>query len=157
MTTALHPKRRAIPLSVKLDVALRALGVKASDIDWSHEPALELRAINDDGTDWKPPQHDPAFLLIRKRAEHDHITFKDNGTGRGDLTAIAHARGVRDDQRLHQAKLAVKAGDDDSAAELRASVENSGRLRHAHKIPARANAWPQGRKIPSRGFQRGKS
>ena len=87
MTHHSLPKRRPIPLHVKLDVALRALGLKESEIDWSHEPALGLRAIRDDGTDWSPAQHDPDFIFIRKSPEHDHITFKNNGTGRGDLTA----------------------------------------------------------------------
>lgn len=102
------PKRKAIPLHVKLAVALAALGVKESQIDWSHEPALGLRAINDAGTDYKPPQLDPAFIFIRPRADHDEITFKDNGTGRGDLTAIAYVKNTAAAQRNHQAVMAAK-------------------------------------------------
>lgn len=104
------PTRRAIPLSVKLDVALRALGLHGIAIDWSHEPALELRAINDEGTDWKPPQHDPAYIFIRRKAEHAEITFKDNGTGRGDLTAIAHSKRLVQSQHAHGARMAAKMG-----------------------------------------------
>ena len=102
------PRRKSIPLGVKLAVALRALGVKASEIDYSHEPALGLRAINDDGTDYKPAQLDPEFIFIRARAAHDEITFKDNGTGRGDLTAIAHVRRTASKHGAHVQRIAAK-------------------------------------------------
>jgi|SRR6185437_3649151 len=104
------PPRRALPLSVKLQVALRALGLRESEIDWSHEPALQLRAVNDQGTDYDPPQHDPAFIFIRKRADHDHITFKDNGTGRGDISAIAHVRRSTRKHNEHIARMQAKLG-----------------------------------------------
>src|SRR6185437_515105 len=104
------PPRRALPLSVKLQVALRALGLRESEIDWSHEPALQLRAINDHGTDYDPPQHDPRFIEIRSRAAHKHITFTDNGTGRGDITAIAQARKVRSANSQHIARMQAKLG-----------------------------------------------
>jgi hypothetical protein len=86
------PARRPIPLATKLKVALKALGVTEDQIDWSHEPALALRMYND--FDYEPPQHDPAYIVIRSKADHARITFKDNGTGRGDLTAIAHSKRV---------------------------------------------------------------
>lgn len=92
------PARRTIPLSIKLAVALRALGVKASDINWSHEPALGLRAINEDGTDYDPPQHDPEYIFIRTKVQHSHITNKNNGTGRSDKGAIAHVRHLTEAQ-----------------------------------------------------------
>ncbi|MCC6776692.1 MAG: hypothetical protein IT537_08660 [Hyphomicrobiales bacterium] len=89
-------------------VALRALGLAGKDIDWSHEPALELRAINEAGTDYDPPQHDPRFIEIRTRVEHKHITFTDNGTGRGDITAIAHRRKVTDAEQEFRRRMLVK-------------------------------------------------
>lgn len=106
------PRRKSIPLGVKLAVALRALGVKESEIDWSHEPALGLRAINEDGTDYVPPQLDPEFIFIRKREKHDEITFKDNGTGRGDLTAIAHVKRSAQKHADHMARMDAKASGD---------------------------------------------
>jgi hypothetical protein len=126
------PARRPIPLGTKLAVALAALGVRESDIDWSHEPALGLRAINDDGTDYVPAQHDPAFIFIRPRADHDRITFKDNGTGRGDLTAIAHVKRASRKHHQHLAAIAAKLLGGDPPA------------------PAR-----KVRKIVSRGFEKG--
>lgn len=115
------PPRRALPLSVKLAVALRALGVRESEIDWSHEPALQLRAINEAGTDYVPPQHDPEFLFIRPRADHDRITFKDNGTGRGDLSAIAHVRRSTRKHNDHIARMQAKLGMNPAPAPKRGS------------------------------------
>lgn len=126
------PARKPLPLSVKLAVALRALKVSESDIDWSHEPALGLRAVDDSGKDYIPPQHDPAFIFIRPRADHDRITFKDNGTGRADLTAIAHVKRVRKREAGHLAVLTAKL------------------LGEEPPGPARRK-----RKIASRGFDKG--
>lgn len=131
MTHAVPPRRKP-SLSVKLAVALRALGVAEAEIDWSHEPALGLRAINDDGTDYKPPQNDPNYLFIRKRAEHDAITFKNNGTGRGDITTIAKVKRLTKEQEEFRRKvLARPCG--------------------AKRTPT--GNWPPGRKIQSRGFR----
>lgn len=100
------PPRRQIPLAVKLEVALRALGLKESEIDWSHEPALQLRAY--DRHDYSPAQHDPAFIFIRRKAAHAEITFKDNGTGRGDLTAIAHSKRLTKKEEEFRRRLLAK-------------------------------------------------
>jgi hypothetical protein len=128
------PPRRPLPLSVKLSVALRALGVKETEIDWSHEPALQLRAY--DERDYSPAQHDPGFIFIRRKAEHAAITFKDNGTGRGDLTAIAHVKRLgRKEEEFRRRLLAKDSGE--PAREQR-----------------RKHQWPKGQKIRSRGFQR---
>jgi hypothetical protein len=115
MTPRPAPARKPLPLSAKLAVALRTLGVTESDIDWSHEPALGLRAINEAGTDYLPAQHDPAFIFIRTREIHDAITFKDNGTGRGDLTAIAHVKRVGKKHEGHLAAIAAKLLGDEAA------------------------------------------
>ena len=40
-----------------------------------HEPALELRPINADGTDWEPPQHDPRYLYAELVACHKRETY----------------------------------------------------------------------------------
>lgn len=136
------PIRRPIPLSVKLDVALRALGLKPGEINWSHEPALELRPINDDGSDWKPGQHDPDYLFLRSKPEHDRITFKDNGTGRGDLTAIAHTKRLVKRQQEHGARIAARVYGEPAPV-----------TRPKRKIASRGFS-PGHRKLQSRGFQR---
>lgn len=148
MTHHSLPKRRPIPLHVKLDVALRALGLKESEIDWSHEPALGLRAIRDDGTDWSPAQHDPDFIFIRKSPEHDHITFKNNGTGRGDLTAIAHVKRTVAKDTHHKAVMAAKAsGNDPPATKRRKAKIQSPGFKDQHRPLRGRNSFE--RKQPS--------
>lgn len=131
MSARQSPRRRKIPDSVKVQVLLRMLGLQGAVINWSHEPALELRAINEDGTDFKPPQHDPNYIFARTKAEHDHITFKDNGTGYSDATAIAKSRRVTDAQEEFRRRVLAR----DASA----------------PTPERKRSnWPQGRKIQSR-------
>lgn len=109
--TGSAPTRRAISVGTKLAVALRKLGVKPSEIDWSHEPALGLRAINDAGTDYVPAQHDPDYIFIRSKPEHSKLTNKDNGTGRSDKGAIAHVRHLTKDQEEFRRRLLAKGAD----------------------------------------------
>lgn len=104
-----RPPRRKIPDRVKAEVLLRALGLRGVAINWSHEPALELRAINDAGTDYVPAQLDPAYIFCRPKEDHDKLTFKDNGTGRSDLGAIAHVRRSAKKHAAHLARMDAKA------------------------------------------------
>jgi hypothetical protein len=143
MAVADAPRRKPIPDRVKVQVLLRALGKTLSRIDWSHEPALQLRAINDAGTDYKPAQLDPNYIEIRDKPDHAVITFKNNGTGRGDITEIAHVRRRTRKHVEHEARIAAKV-----------TGETAPVPRRTAKIPARANPWPKGQKIRSRGFQR---
>lgn len=136
MTDLPSPRRKAVPATVQVQVLLRMLGLKGKKINWSHEPALELRAINEAGTDWDPPQHDPDFIFARTKEDHDRLTFKDNGTGRGDLPAIAHSRRVTRKQEEHVRRMQAKLGMNPAPAAKRKSN------------------WSKGRKLQSRGFER---
>lgn len=49
-----------------------------SAVEWDHVPALRLRDINEDGTDYIPPQNDPRYLVGRCRQSHRKKT---SGTG----------------------------------------------------------------------------
>ena len=68
-------KRRYIPLSVRLKVALRQLaeakGCDVSELRLDHDPALNWRPKNARGTDTVPPANDPKHLVYR-REEGDH-------------------------------------------------------------------------------------
>ena len=101
--------RKVIPLHVKLQVALRqGLGVKESEINWSHEPALADRRWDEEKQDTVPGQHDPDYIFIRAKSEHDRITYQDNGTGRGDLQMVAHNKRVRRKNAAHLARMETK-------------------------------------------------
>lgn len=142
---SIAPRRKRIPDSVKLCVALLALGKKPSEIDWSHEPALGLRAINEAGTDYDPPQLDPRYLFIRDRAEHDHLTFEDNGTGRGDLTAIAHVKRTVRKQAEHQARVAAKVTGEEPPPRRRKQAIRSGGFDKGHRPMRSRNTFQQRR------------
>lgn len=75
-------KRRTPPLSIKLEGALaqievlmRKLGMIPEEVvvsgwDFDHDPALELRSVDDATGAHIPHQHDVRFLVWRPRQEH---------------------------------------------------------------------------------------
>ena len=114
------PKRKPIPLRAKLEACLRLLGLPP-DVEWDHCPALQLRPIRPDGTDWEPGQHDPAHLEPLTKAAHLLKTTGRKGlsklsiTGNGDVSRIAKGKRLRGETK-----------------------------------PKPKRPWPQGRKIESR-------
>lgn len=57
--------RKAIPVGVKLHAALLLLGFTEDQIpqlQWDHEPALGLRAIDDETGEMTPAPNDPRFI-----------------------------------------------------------------------------------------------
>jgi hypothetical protein len=108
--------RKAIPLSVKLAVALRMLGFEGP-VDFDHDPALALREWDEAAGDFIPPQHDPNFIVIRTKAEHRAKTGGRKGEQRStsygsDQHAIAKLdRLTEDQQKFRQRLLAKDAGE----------------------------------------------
>ncbi len=140
-----RPKRKAIPLSVKVEICLRLLGIDPADVQWDHAPALELRPVNDDGTDFDPPQHSAAHIQPLSRAAH---AAKTNGPAhdksQSDKGRIAHTK------RLERSRFDIEVqvatlGADSLLSDWHPSI-------YAASKPKRA--WPKGRRIESRGFQR---
>ena len=79
-----RPKRKAIPQWVKsyVNTAQRGRCLECGDLlgpdkQFDHRPALILRKINEDGTDYIPPQNDPHFI----EALHDRCHLE-RTTGR---------------------------------------------------------------------------
>lgn len=101
-------KRPHIPLRVQLDAALFQLGLDPRKAELDHDPALQLRAYDEATGKYNPDANNPRFLVWRSAESHAQKTFKDNGTGRGDLTAMAVSRKVRTAHELHQARMAAK-------------------------------------------------
>lgn len=62
-------------------------------VDWDHDPALRRRDINKDGTDYVPPQLDPAYIVGRCHASHLVKTSGAGATTAGsDIGAIKKER-----------------------------------------------------------------
>ncbi|GGC70437.1 hypothetical protein [Chelatococcus reniformis] len=107
------PKRKRPPLLVQLHAALRQLGLEPDECELDHDPALGIRAVNADGTDWDPPQHDERYLVWRPKREHDVKTFGPGGekritTAGGDIHRIAKLRRLTTEQEEHRRRMLGK-------------------------------------------------
>ncbi len=147
-----RPKRRAIPLRVKLASALifagfdpraaaKAAGIplpyrdplfgeniiagEFDPIEFDHDPSRELRADRGDLLGLMPHDDDPRHIVPRLKAPHRVKTS-------ADQTAIAKTK------RLEAGRLVT-------------GFELTTRLRSMDK-PKPKRAWPKGRKMQSRPF-----
>ena len=118
-----RPKRRAPPERLKLEIYLRQNGrcyrtgerlPSVYHCQFDHEPPLDLRPVNDDGTDYVPAQHDPAYLFAvlpgghkaktnGKAVEKKHLLRADHDQGR-----IAKTRSLRTSHQEHLDRQAKK-------------------------------------------------
>lgn len=107
------PKRKKVPDRVALAVALRQLGFEPHEVELDHDPALGLRKVREDGTDWEPSQHDPKYLVWRPKADHKVKTFGTPATTAGsDIHQIAKAKRLaRSEQEFRDRILAKDRGE----------------------------------------------
>lgn len=104
-------RRKAIPAMVKLEVALRALGLSIKRVRFDHEPALELRPLNAEGTDTVPPANDPLFIQILTVEDHAEKTFGTKATTAGsDINKIAKHRRITREQEEYRRRMLAKTG-----------------------------------------------
>lgn len=140
-------KRRYIPLSVRLKVALRQLaeakGCLVKDLQLDHDPALNFRPMNARGSDTVPPANSPVHLIYRvQEGDHKVKTFGPGGEKR------IHTRGsdVSEPGRL------------DRIAANRAEFQRRMKMNPAQRAAERerqTSKWPKGRGFPkSRGFDK---
>jgi hypothetical protein len=87
--------RRHMPLSVKLDSALHALGLLGMEIQWDHSPPLAMRPVDPVTGDTIPPANDPRYISPMIKDLH---RVKTNGNAAtcadGDIHKIAKARRI---------------------------------------------------------------
>jgi len=106
-----RPPRAYIPIDVKREAANNQGGVCAcgcgtpcwadawrekpreSLVQWDHDPALRRRDVNEEWTDYVPPQLDPAYIVGRCAASHLVKTSGSGATTAGtDIGAIKKDR-----------------------------------------------------------------
>jgi len=106
------PKRRAIPAKIKAEVRKRQGGKCGCRqncgarlppdgkglVQLQHDPALALRPINDAGTDWIPPQHDPDHIYAELTTCHRRETYQ----GKSGAAVIGSDRYEIDKMRRHE-------------------------------------------------------
>ncbi len=149
-------KRPHMPLSVKLEAAIRQLGLDPADVEFDHDPALEMRQCDywHDGSGMKiiyrPDANDPRYIVIRSKADHKRKTF---GTGKpreGDIKTIAHTRRLTKKEEAFRQRLLAKTKAEDAASDIPGKGSWQGFMFIEEK-PVRKP------KIKSRGFpKRGK-
>jgi hypothetical protein len=139
--------RKAIPLSVKVEVLLRMLGLKGVPINWDHDPALALREWDADSGDFIPPQLDPDYIFAKPQLEHRTKTTGRKGEKRStsygsDAHAIAKLDRLTPAAEDFRRRMLAKAPGEPAPE----------RERPKHRIPSRP--FPKGgRKLQSRGFR----
>jgi hypothetical protein len=84
-----RPKRKAIPIGVKLAACERKLRelLGCDRIEYNHEPALIFRDVAPDGRDYIPAQNDPAYIDPISAEAHKRHT---NGTAATSLGSVKH-------------------------------------------------------------------
>lgn len=147
-----RPKRKAIPDKVKLEVVLRqegrcpACGERLgllSGLNFDHRPAIINRPVNEDGTDYVPPQLDPEHIeAIHIKPCHDVRTNGPGGEKR-ITTAGSDKHIARKNDRLQEAQ-----------AEFRERLLAKGEPRDPPERSEKRSLFPPGRKLQSRGFEK---
>jgi hypothetical protein len=159
-----RPKRKAIPDRIKLEVVLRQdgrcthcgerLGTLAVT-QFDHRPSIINRDVNEDGTDYVPPQLDPEHI----EAIHGVPCHRERTVGRGGekrTTVAGSDIHIRDKtRRLVEKRLAREATapnliDPISELEPVAKKPKSGNSPNKRKLQS-ANRWPPKKpKVPYR-------
>lgn len=133
--------RPHMPLSVKLEAAIRQLGLDPACVDFDHDPALGLREFNEETKIYTPGANDPRFITVRARDEDHRIKTSGNGaTSAGsDIHRIAKSKRLAKARAIHDAVVAAKI---------------TGERIQARDKPGKRH-WGSGAKIQSAGFKRG--
>lgn len=118
-----RPARKNIPKSVDR-IILRRQKYKCAKcgeplspfpLRRDHRPPLSEREVNEDRTDYIPPQLDPAYIEIIHANCHDIRTFGSGGTTRietrsGDMGRLHHNRRAKAKHESHEAIMRAKYG-----------------------------------------------
>jgi hypothetical protein len=97
LSTKISDLRKTVPLSIKLEAALLQLGLDPKACHLDHDPALALRPLNEAGTDFDPPQHDPRYMRWVSTSDHSRKT-----TGRKGESKLSISGG--DQQKIAKVK-----------------------------------------------------
>ncbi len=125
-TTTRPPKRKRIPDRVKLEAALARFGLTIDQVQFDHNPALELREWNPLTGDTIPPANDPGHIDMLTIAEHKTKTFGPGGekritTAGSDVNKIHKLRRLQQSQKDFQAAVLRKGDDEETKPKRRSS------------------------------------
>jgi hypothetical protein len=99
-----------MPMKVKLEAALRALGLTLETVNWDHDPPLQMRVWVPEKNDTIPAANDPAFIVPLEREEHRAKTSggKTKARAQGDQTEIARTKNMADTQEEFRRRILAK-------------------------------------------------
>jgi hypothetical protein len=100
-------KRRAVPLAIKLRVALRQLGLDPDHVELDHTPPLALRERDAAGR-YIPDEHDERCLVWMDKRAHRRKTTGTHVPLSGDISVIAKTKRQEKDQEAFRSRLLVK-------------------------------------------------
>lgn len=84
---------------MKLNAALHCLGLLGEEIEWQHDPPIQLRIWNEEKQDTEPSAYDPRYLTPMLKAEHRKVTAK------VDIPQIAKTKRMSEDQNEFRRKI----------------------------------------------------
>ena len=102
-----RPPRKHIPASVKIEACLLLLGFprdRLKDIQWDHDPAIQIRPLGECGTDYDPPQLSPAHIFPMLKEDHLLKTTGRRGesklsvSGNGDVSRVAKIKRLESEE-----------------------------------------------------------
>lgn len=135
--------RKAIPVSVRLDVVIRQEGRcktcneklgQLANTEFDHVPALQLRTWDEEAGDTIPPANAPENIEAKHTDCHARKTRGNKATTRGsDVQEIARIKRLSKAEKEFRQKLLSKGEDDEDAP------------------PQRRTRWPK-RPLRSGGF-----
>jgi hypothetical protein len=93
------------------------LAAMGRDFDVDHDPALCNRLLDTETGDFVPPQDDPKYLVLRRKAEHKEKTFgrregaaKTVTTRGSDIGEAKRTRKIRAKHTSHRKNMEIKSG-----------------------------------------------
>lgn len=102
--------RPNMPTKVKLEAALRALGLTLETVNWDHDPPIQMRVWVPEKGDTEPPANDPAHIVPRRRDDHRRKTSggATKARAQGDVTEIAKTKRLAESQEEFRRRLLAK-------------------------------------------------
>ena len=141
-----RPKRRAIPMRAQRDAALWALRLDPANTEFNHDPPIELRPLNDAGTDTVPPMNDPRHIVPMSKEAHKKETFGDPAVPlSGHISRIAKTKRLEEKHVAFRQRMLARGDDPFTEDKLLASITG-----WCREVTWPKRAWPKGRKIARR-------
>lgn len=102
--------RPHMSMKVKLEAALRALGLTLETVDFDHSPPLQMRVWVPEKNDTVPAANDPEHIVPRRREDHRRKTSggATKARAQGDVTEIAKTKRLADTQAEFRRRLLAK-------------------------------------------------